>query len=295
VKLQPTRQELTAFCGRCAGVNGQYIAKALNQKLNDDKWQVRLKALYALEGLVRAENETVIDYFNDNIDIIEDQTESTHEPLQVKARKVLNVLSGAGSEDYIEEDVTTLKKQSRDRKKHVIDFEPTEMDFGISTKGGNQSTKTPKSAKRSVNLLDPFDDDVNSQSTSVSASNETNDLGNMFESMDIKSTPATKQKQIAKKAPVPTTSSSSSQNSLDDFFGTSTFSVTHQVSSLFPDNTTTIPVNTNTRPAPMNNHGFNNNNRAPLKINPNLSDFVSTPEPKKEEKDAFEFVKQAMK
>lgn len=93
VKVAPTRQELSQFVTRCASVNAAVLAEKLDDKLDAASWQVKLKALHAIEALLKAKNQEVVDFFSDNMENIQAQTVATQETLAQRAQKVIGILT----------------------------------------------------------------------------------------------------------------------------------------------------------------------------------------------------------
>lgn len=88
VKLQPTRAEVSQFASKCEKVDGEAIAELLHQKVKNKQWQVRLKALYAIEALLKADNESVKNYFAENYNEIGEQSQAVQDSVATKARRV---------------------------------------------------------------------------------------------------------------------------------------------------------------------------------------------------------------
>ncbi|KAL8138553.1 hypothetical protein V2J09_004554 [Rumex salicifolius] len=98
VRLQPTRDALQAFLVEALKVDAVALSIALESKLQSPSWQVRMKALCVLEAILRKsdyEHVSVVEsFFNDNIDIVVQCSESPQASLREKANKVLNLLGG---------------------------------------------------------------------------------------------------------------------------------------------------------------------------------------------------------
>lgn len=88
VKLQPTRTEISQFVSKCSKVDINAISQMLHKKLEHKQWQVRLKALFAIEALIKANNDEVRSYFVDCYDEIGEYTVAVQESVATRARRV---------------------------------------------------------------------------------------------------------------------------------------------------------------------------------------------------------------
>jgi hypothetical protein len=123
VKLQPSRSDTSQFVNKCVNVDINAVADLLYKKLHHKQWQVRLKALFAIEALLRSNNEDVRAYFNNHYDEIGEFTEAVQESVATRARRVLKMLD---SEEVEEEDVVTTPKKGGTP---VIEYNEPEPQF----------------------------------------------------------------------------------------------------------------------------------------------------------------------
>jgi hypothetical protein len=308
IKVHPTKQELSSFCNRCTGVNSDLIAQYLDRKLTHSQWQVRLKTLYAIEALIRAKNEAVISYFSENMENVDKQTQTVQDSLRSKASKIMELLSG----DNIDEDETPApKKNSKFKKKSIINFEPTP-----SIEKNKSKTHNSNGNNNSINLLDPFDDATDLTPHTQSSNNNNESIEDIFQNMDIK---PVSNKQTAESSPSQNNSNNNANSNFDKVRNRAN-STQNILDQFFSSPAAVIPPNVNTVPprvkhvlpspqivyVPVQSHPYvvyppqqyplirgNNPLVAPSPV-VNFN-FVEETEPKKEEKDAFDFVKQALK
>lgn len=98
VRLQPTRDALHGFLIEASKLNALSLAHAIETKLKSPMWQVRMKAICALEAVLRKKNDgnfsVISSYFCDNNNVVIQCSESPQASLREKANKVLSLLGG---------------------------------------------------------------------------------------------------------------------------------------------------------------------------------------------------------
>ena len=160
-KPAPTKKECTDFAQKCSSLNLLQVAELLNQKLDDHEWIVRLKALYGIEALLKAENKAVTEFYSENCENILKQSESVQESVRQQAEKVAKLLNFDEGDD--------------------AQYGPTLLeDFGgmsIST----SSPSTSKTTRKQINFV------PSSGSTTTTNSNS-NDASDFFDMMNDNST-----------------------------------------------------------------------------------------------------------
>uniref|UniRef100_A0A7N0TS72 VHS domain-containing protein n=1 Tax=Kalanchoe fedtschenkoi TaxID=63787 RepID=A0A7N0TS72_KALFE len=99
VRLQPTRDAIQVFLVEASKLNMIALSHAIEGKLASPSWQIRVKAVCVLDSILRRKDDdqfsTVASYFEDNIDVVVQCSESPQASLREKARKVLTLLNGS--------------------------------------------------------------------------------------------------------------------------------------------------------------------------------------------------------
>lgn len=108
VKIQPTRTEVSQFVSKCSAVDGQVISELLHRKLKHKQWQVRLKALCAVEALLRSNNDAVTQYYIDCYNEIGEYTQAVQDSVASMAKRIIKILD----QEEVDEDVPTPTKKS---------------------------------------------------------------------------------------------------------------------------------------------------------------------------------------
>ncbi|KAL0478717.1 hypothetical protein AKO1_008327 [Acrasis kona] len=165
VKLQPTRTETSKFVETATKINLVKVAQFLNEKLQDKKYQVRLKSLYAIEGLIKSNND-VKEYFFDNHSHIVEQTSAVHASVSDKAKKIVDILNADG--DFVEEKPQPVV--NKQKITNSIEFEPVKQHQPAPTPQPVISTQPQQPAKTSTYIT--FDDEDPIESISVNKPNK---------------------------------------------------------------------------------------------------------------------------
>lgn len=187
VRTIPTKEQLAEFCTRCQTVNSDSIAAILDQKLQSQTWQVKNKALYCIEALIKAKNEKVTKYFTENADNIAKETQSQTEALQTKSIKIMKLLN-----KDIEVPITR-----------------------VETKKVVEQPKEVKKVENSTSLIDI--DDVFTVKNEVKQQESPDDL---FEGLSVKDSPEP-MKQETKSMKQEEKKSDPKSDILSSFFGSS--------------------------------------------------------------------------
>ncbi|GBG81268.1 hypothetical protein CBR_g31940 [Chara braunii] len=101
VRLQPTTEALREFVNTAQRLDGFHLAKAFDRQLRAHAWQSRLKALYALEALLRVGKEggptcsaeAVYNYFANDANSVVDCLSLIQTSVRERAKKVLELLT----------------------------------------------------------------------------------------------------------------------------------------------------------------------------------------------------------
>uniref|UniRef100_A0A7N1A5U6 VHS domain-containing protein n=1 Tax=Kalanchoe fedtschenkoi TaxID=63787 RepID=A0A7N1A5U6_KALFE len=111
VRLQPTRDVIQVFLVEAAKLDMIALSRAIEGKLTSPSWQIRVKAICVLDSILRRKGDDqfaiVASYFEDNIDVVVQCSESPQASLREKAHKVLTLLNG----DEITKTTTYAEKQ----------------------------------------------------------------------------------------------------------------------------------------------------------------------------------------
>ncbi len=93
LRSHPTQEELEQFCQKVESLRWKTVCEALNGKVDDDVWQVRLKALCAIgEMLERKRPSGAKRYFKKHPDSILAETQSGNKAIRQKAQQVAQLV-----------------------------------------------------------------------------------------------------------------------------------------------------------------------------------------------------------
>eukprot|EP00941_MAST-03F_sp_MAST-3F-sp1_P002460 g2460.t1 len=129
MKVEPSHIELEEVCAKCRSLNVDVVAPMIEEKLDEDHWQLRGKALAVILALLRTKGcEEYSNYFRENNEAILDQTEALKPKVRALAKKVMKELKGKSIS-------TTSEKQKKKKRR------------------GRRNPAT-RNAKKEVDLLD---------------------------------------------------------------------------------------------------------------------------------------------
>eukprot|EP00850_Spirogloea_muscicola_P007300 SM000036S13344 [mRNA] locus=s36:707034:710686:+ [translate_table: standard] len=107
VRVQPSREALNSFLASASSMDGHSLTRALEVKLKSHIWQVRLRALCALEAAMRQDgsrlSEAVFEHFEEDAGSIIDCLESPQASVRERAKRVLELLGFGPEEGELEE------------------------------------------------------------------------------------------------------------------------------------------------------------------------------------------------
>ncbi|KAL9650361.1 hypothetical protein ABK040_016428 [Willaertia magna] len=333
-KATPTRMECSEFAQKCTSLNVELVAQLLDQKLDDNDWQVRLKALCGVEALIKANTPKIVEYFSENFENIAKQSDAVHESIRVEVDKILKHLNFNDEDDdpnnyesspqlFIED-----KKPTQTKK---IAFTPPpslQQDIFVPPNQNNQTNNGKKKVivvKNNVNnsnnkkvnnnknnnntLLDFFDTPVNNNNTTNGTSGDLDDLFGQLTVHGQKSTPTktmngnynnSNNTDDILKFFGNDSSTSTIQNNNNNYYNNSvnTLKTNNGFHNSSPNNTNS-PTNFVNRQQPRNVNHNNNNSFKPIRDNspsPKGFEFLDASHTSPEvNNDSFDFVRQAMK
>eukprot|EP00850_Spirogloea_muscicola_P016402 SM000132S26917 [mRNA] locus=s132:381927:385196:- [translate_table: standard] len=148
VRVQPSRDALNSFLASASSLDGHLLTRALEVKLKSHIWQVRLKALCALEAAMRQDgsrlSEAVFEHFEEDAGSIIDCLESPQASVRERAKRVLELLGFGPEEGELEEPAPASGSQ----RPAVVDvpdlFDTSDGDLldGLDEKDSHLSTGT---------------------------------------------------------------------------------------------------------------------------------------------------------
>jgi hypothetical protein len=201
-KLQPTRQQLNDFCSSAKNLDISLLGKLLEEKLNSSNWQVKLRALYCIESLLKAKFTEIGDYFSSNPDSIQNLLNSNQEGISTKSQKIAKTLN-------IPEKVKETKPMKKTEESDLFD--------GMET---NQEEQEDEDMFNGMETKE-----ISKKENKKEAKKETKPMEYLLEGLDSKEI----KKEAVKKE-------TNSVNLLDEFFGGSTSNVeTNNVSPTVPN------------------------------------------------------------
>lgn len=92
LRTHPTADELTQFIGKVRSLDVGRICRSLDAKVQDDHWQVRLKALCAIEKVVEAKIKGARRHFAKHSDPLVAETQSANKAVRAKATTVCELV-----------------------------------------------------------------------------------------------------------------------------------------------------------------------------------------------------------